>query len=70
MRADAAQYTPFELHFELDIVAWFCSREAADLHEATLIRKHDARGKGRYNSLLSTPANSEQFWMLHPRGAV
>jgi hypothetical protein len=68
MRSDALLYAPFKEHFSLTIVRTFVSYEAATHLEAHLISQYDTRNAAHgYNTLPSTPGQSEVFWMQHKR---
>lgn len=65
MRGDAKRYSPFERHFQLQVLAEAGCQEDAELLEAFFIWKFDTAGPGGYNTSRSA---SEAVWLPRPGG--
>jgi hypothetical protein len=68
MQQHAQQHTPFEQHFQLDLLHTYTSRTAAEKEEQRLIEAGSVTGPAGYNKLPAAPHRSLQFWAVHTKG--
>ena len=67
MRADAAAYKPFLLHFQLHVLEQHASKRSAEMSEQQLIAELNTTSTTGYNKLPGAPKISKDFWIHHHR---